>query len=115
MDITVLNRQRSNIKAQITKIISYLKEDAPTTDEIKLSTKLETVIKLEKKANELKIVYYKIVKGEELAEHEEIFSEIEDSIQDLKERFKNLLNSFSVAKVHDNVSAKENIIKQTIE
>ena len=114
MDITILNRQRGNIKAQITKIISYLKDETPTVDEIKLSTKLETVIKLEKKTKELKIDYYKIVKDEDLAEHEDVFSEIEDSIQDLKVGFKQLLNSLSITKTRDNVSAEENIIKQTM-
>ena len=54
------------------------------------------------------------MKDEDLAEHEEEFSEIEDSIQNLKVAFKKLLNSFIVTKTHDNVSVEENIIKQAI-
>ena len=42
-----------------------MKEEAPTVDEIKLSIKLETVFKLEKKTDELKNDYYKIMKDED--------------------------------------------------
>ena len=66
------------------------------------------------KKTELKIDNYKIVKDEYLAKHEDVFLEIEDSIQDLKVGFKQLLYSFSVTKTRDNVSAEENIMKQTM-
>ena len=52
------------------------------------------------------------MKNDDLKEHEEEFSEIEDSVQDLKIVFKNLLNSVTVTTTHDNVRAEENVIKQ---
>lgn len=114
MDITLLNRQRGYIKAQITRMNAYLSEEAKEADEIKLTSKLDIMTKLESKSDELKVEYYRLLKDEELVEHEKEFSEIDDSIQDIKVSLKRLLNTLTTVKKNDNIVTHTNdVVKQT--
>lgn len=93
-DITVLNRKRGNLKGQLTKLSTFLKE-ADQADVTEIESKLETVRKIEDNYDVLKLDYYKILEDDELADHEEILSVLEQDIESLKVSFKRISKNFN--------------------
>ncbi|GFV74870.1 DUF1758 domain-containing protein [Trichonephila clavipes] len=90
-DITTLNRKRSGIKSQLTKLNNVLTEGQSKMDIPELQTQLDSVLNIKQKYKALKEEYYRISKEKEFQKVEASIYEVDDDIQKLEVSLKPLL------------------------
>ncbi|GFY28751.1 uncharacterized protein TNCV_3441181 [Trichonephila clavipes] len=83
-DITTLNRKRSGIKSQLTKLNNVLKEGQSKMDIPELQAQLYSVLNIKQKYEALKEEYYRISKEKEFQKVEASIYEVDDDIQKLE-------------------------------
>ena len=90
MDLSVLNRRRSNIKGQITKLSSYLKEESDFSNAT-VTTKLDQFYRLQDKFEKLKNEYYTVAKEDEFKAIESSLNDIDSELDSIEVGIKSLL------------------------
>ncbi|GFW18304.1 uncharacterized protein TNCV_4008431 [Trichonephila clavipes] len=83
-DITTLNRERSGIKSQLTKLNNVLTEGQSKMDMTELQAQLDSVLNIKQKYEALKEEYYRISKEKEFQKVEASIYEVDDDIQKLE-------------------------------
>ncbi|GFS56482.1 uncharacterized protein TNCV_4302951 [Trichonephila clavipes] len=83
-DITTLNRKRSGIKSQLTKLNNVLTEGQSKMDTPELQAQLDSVLNIKQKYEALKEEYYRISKEKEIQKVEASIYEVDDDIQKLE-------------------------------
>ncbi|GFU37544.1 uncharacterized protein TNCV_4274721 [Trichonephila clavipes] len=84
-DITTLNRKRSGIKSQLTKLNNVLTEGQSKMDIPELQAQLDSVLNIKQKYEALKKEYYRSSKEKEFQKVEASIYEVDDDIQKLRE------------------------------
>ncbi|GFW95325.1 DUF1758 domain-containing protein [Trichonephila clavipes] len=83
-DITTLNRKRSGIKSQLTKLNNVLTEGQSKMDIPEIQAQLDSVLNIKQKYEALKEEYYRISKEKEFQKVEASIYEVDDDIQKLE-------------------------------
>ncbi|GFU68306.1 DUF1758 domain-containing protein [Trichonephila clavipes] len=115
--ITTLNRKRSGIKSQLTKLNNVLTEGQSKMDISELQAQLDSVLNIKQKYEALKEEYYRISKEKEFQKVEASINEVDEDIQKLEVSHKtsiNKLKSIKIRKETDNYINNEHSKKPLI-
>ncbi|GFV52716.1 DUF1758 domain-containing protein [Trichonephila clavipes] len=92
-DITTLNRKRSDIKSQLTKLNNVFTEGQSKMDIPELQAQLDSVLNIKQKYEALKEEYYRISKEKEFQKVEASIYEVDDDIRKLENDTDNYINN----------------------
>ncbi|GBL65865.1 hypothetical protein AVEN_6515-1 [Araneus ventricosus] len=109
-DIVMLNRKKGGIKAQLTKLHTFITQNENNSETV-LITHLEILSRTSTKFEKLRNEFYRTVPDDDLEEEESSLSEIEDDIFQIEVSLKSLLHELRLNTSYSNSSDAKSIDK----